>query len=128
MKSWRRAFVLQPVDLCGWHTGRLFFFLYMPEYLFDHLRVFNTGNDMHGRTNAASAWMRMSGDFDLATAVFTHLYINLEYPLEALRLYALWAQLMEMCRSAGGDSGFRPLPRPAGVTCARYALLGANTP
>ena len=38
------------------------------EYLLDHHRVFNTGNDVHGRTNAAGAWMRRSGDLDGTTA------------------------------------------------------------
>ena len=45
------------------------------------------------------------------------------------------AQLMAARRSAGvvssGESAVRallPLPRLAGVTCARWALFGANTP
>ena len=38
------------------------------EYLPDHCWIFNTGDDVHGRTNAAGAGMRRSGDLDRATA------------------------------------------------------------
>ena len=38
------------------------------KYLPDHDRVFNTSNDVHGRTNAAGAGMRRRGDPDVSTA------------------------------------------------------------
>ena len=34
----------------------------MVQYLPDDRWIFNAGNDVHGRTNAAGAWMRRSGE------------------------------------------------------------------
>jgi hypothetical protein len=50
------------------------------EYLLDERWVFYAGNDMHGRINAASAWMRMSGDLDWAFALLTDTDVNIKHP------------------------------------------------
>ena len=83
------------------------------EDLLDHLRVFDAGDDL-----------------DAAAASLTGLDVDVEYPLQAQRL-----KLMAARRSAGVVSSgtsdalaLLPLPRLAGVTRARCALLGANTP
>ncbi|MCH8227916.1 MAG: hypothetical protein IIC63_05835, partial [Proteobacteria bacterium] len=49
------------------------------EYFLDHHRVFNTGYDVHGRTNAAGAWMRRSGDLDGTTAFTARFNIDIAY-------------------------------------------------
>ena len=69
--------------------------------------------------------------------------MTLTAPLHSLQVsisiwntrFNLFAQVIDARRSAGVRSGvssgvwaFLPLPRRAGVTCARYLLLGANTP
>ena len=85
----------------------------MGEDLLDHQRVFDAGDDL-----------------DAAAASLTGLDVDVEYPLQAQRL-----KLMAARRSAGVVSSgtsdalaLLPLPRLAGVTRARCALLGANTP
>jgi hypothetical protein len=57
------------------------FIIQMIPYLLDHHRVFNTGDDLHGRTNAAGAWMRKIGHLNPATALIAHFYINIGNPL-----------------------------------------------
>ena len=42
--------------------------------------VFYAGDDMHGRINAAGAWMRKSGDLDWAFALLADLDVNVEHP------------------------------------------------
>jgi hypothetical protein len=83
------------------------------EDLLDQHRSFDAGDDLDG-----------------AAAAVAGLDVDVEYALQALRL-----RLMVARRSAdvvtSGASAVRallPLPRLAGVTCARCALLGANTP
>ncbi len=84
----------------------------MGEDLLDDQRIFDAGDDLDG-TAAAVA------DSD----------VDIEYALQALSL-----RLMAARRSAGVVSGasavraLLPLPRLEGVTRARCALLGANTP
>ncbi len=68
----------------------------MREYLLDDQWVFDAGDDVHGRTNAASAWMRKSGHFDRTAAGTARLNVDIEHPLETLGL-----NLMAARRSAG---------------------------
>ncbi len=56
----------------------------MGEYLLDDHRIFNAGDDVHGRTNAAGARMRKSGHFDAATTGTARLNVNIEHALEPL--------------------------------------------
>jgi len=49
----------------------------MSEYLADYHRVFDAGNDVHGRTNAVGAGMRRNGDPDVATAFTAGFDINI---------------------------------------------------
>jgi len=56
----------------------------MSQYFINDHRVFDAGDDMHGRTNAAGAWMRESGHFGRSIAAFTaYLDVDIEHPLEA---------------------------------------------
>ena len=83
------------------------------ENLLDHHRLFDAGNDPdHPATGSAA------------------LDVDAKYALQALRL-----KLIEARRSAGVGASesplegrWLPLPRLAGVTCARYRLWGTNTP
>ena len=59
---WGPAF-RQPAQSC-----QGYFFLQVSEYLLDHHRIFNTGDDVHGRTNAVGAEMCRNGDLDGAAA------------------------------------------------------------
>ena len=95
------------------HSGCCVFALEVPEYLLDYHRIFDAGDDLDG-----------------TAAVRAGLDVDVENALQALRLRLIAAR-----RSAGvvssGESAVRallPLPRLEGVTCARCALLGANTP
>jgi hypothetical protein len=58
--------------------------LYLPQNLPDPLRVLNTGNDVHGCTNAAGARTRKSGHPQLPAAFETRLEIDGEHPFEEL--------------------------------------------
>ena len=61
------------------HACRGYLFLRVSEYLLDHNWVFNTGDDVHGRTNAAGAGMRRSGDLDRTAAFTAGFNINIAY-------------------------------------------------
>ena len=49
----------------------------MPKNLLNGYRIFHTGDDMHGRINAAGAWMRRSGDLDWTFALLTDTDVNM---------------------------------------------------
>ena len=73
-------------------------------------------------------WIFDAGDdLDVPAAVLAGLDVDVENALQTLRLRLIAAR-----RSTGAGpsvaSAVRALPRLAGVTCARCALLGANTP
>ncbi len=106
------------------------FFIQVGEYLLDDHRIFNAGDDVHGRTNAASARMRKSGHFDATAAGTARFDVDIEHPLETLGLKLMAARRSPGIRSCAcsGALGLLPLPRLAGVTCTRCLLLGANTP
>ena len=46
------------------------------EYLLNNCWVFDTGNDVHGSTNAVGAGMRRNGNLDIATAFATSLNVD----------------------------------------------------
>jgi len=46
------------------------------EYLLNNCRVFDTSDDVHGRTNAVGAWMRRNGDPDITTTFTAGFYVN----------------------------------------------------
>ena len=88
----------------------------MGEYLLNHCRIFDTGDD-----------------FDASTAFITGFDINTEYTLQSSPhgAYFWFAQVIDARFSVGvwlAELVCLRLPRLAGVTPARYLLLGANTP
>ena len=106
----------------------------MSEYFPNNCWVFDTGNDVHGSTNAVGAGMRRNGNLYIATTFATSLTKSRR--LQAMSIsntrFKRFAHVIEACFSAGVWS-FRvlpvfPLPRFAGVTSDRYLLLGAKTP
>ena len=92
------------------HSSGCVFALEVSEDLLDHRRFFDAGDDL-----------------DVTAAVLAGLDVDVENALQTLRLRLIAAR-----RSTGAGpsvaSAVRALPRLAGVTCARCALLGANTP
>jgi len=83
------------------------------EDLLNHHRSFDTGDDLDG-----------------AAAAVAGLDVDVEYSFQTRRL-----RLMATRRSASVGSSVAcnvlallPLPRLAGVTCARCVLCGAKTP
>ena len=81
--------------------------------LLNHHRVFDAGDDL-----------------DAAAAALAALDVDVEHPLQALslRLIAARRSAGDVSSSAYDALALLPLPRLAGVTRARWALLGANTP
>ena len=76
--------------------------------LFDHRRIFDARDDL-----------------DRATTVLAGLDIDLEHPLQSLRL-----RLIDTWRAGAGWSVVCALhwSRRAGVTCSRHRWFGAKTP
>jgi hypothetical protein len=64
------------------------FFLLVGEYLLNKRRIFNTGNDVHGSMNAASAGMRKSGDLHRTAAIIAGRDVDVEDALESLCTYS----------------------------------------
>jgi len=68
-----------------------------------------------------------SDDLDGTAAAFADLDVDVEHPLQALRLRLMAARRCAGVVSSGASAvrALLPLPRKACVTCARCALFGA---
>ena len=105
--------------------------IYAPESSDDH-RIFNASDDVHGCTNAASAWMRRSGHLHCPTARLTGLDVDLEHPLEALRPTHRRAALGIGFHLLGGLRAGAPAPlsgrdRPTVCAIGRDQIAGSDS-
>jgi hypothetical protein len=68
------------------------FLLQMVQYLPDDHGVFDTSNDVHGRTNAVGAWMLRNSHLRATTAGPAGFNVNIEHSFQSLslRLIATW--------------------------------------
>ena len=80
---------------------RSYFVLQVSKYFLNDGRVFDTGNDVHGRTNAAGAWMRRSGDLHGTATFIANLNINIEDTFQP----SCPLVRMSRCRVAQGCAG-----------------------
>ena len=109
-------------------SGRSRFRIQVSKDFPDHRRVFNTGDDVQGRTNAAGAWMRKSGHFDRTATLATDFNVNVEYAFESLRplVRMSWCREAQGCARAarslmpGARRGFDPVSRPVALSFCLY--------